>query len=92
MVRPMDRDDQYRRLVRASELVRWEYCRRAWWLQYVRGHEPANPEALARGRQFHRSHRQHLSRADLYQQLAFLSALAGVGILLIAVVLLSFGV
>lgn len=87
----MNRDDQYRRLIRASELVRWAYCRRAWWLQYVRGHEPANPEALTRGREFHRSHRRHLTRAEMYRQLALLSALAGIGILLIAGVLLSFG-
>ncbi len=77
--------DQYRRLIRASELVRWAYCRRAWWLQYVRGHEPANPEALARGREFHRTHRRRLSQADLYRQLALLALLAGVGLLALVI-------
>ncbi len=81
--------DQYRRLIRASELVRWAYCRRAWWLQYVRGHEPVNPEALARGREFHRHHRERLSRATLYRQLALLAALAGLGVLFIALALFS---
>ena len=81
--------DQYRRLIRASELVRWAYCRRAWWLQYVRGHEPANPEPLVRGQKFHQSHRRYVERADMYRQFAFLAALAGLGVLFIAIALIS---
>ncbi len=83
----MTRESEYPRFIRASELARWAYCERAWWLQYVRGHTPANREALERGRSFHRAHVRHVDRAALYGRLALLAA-AGGGLLLVLALLL----
>ncbi len=80
----MSERDQYRRLIRASELARWDFCHRAWWLQYVRGHEPANPIQLQRGKKFHAGHGRKVHEADVYHQLALWIAVAGLGLLFIA--------
>jgi len=40
----------------ASEIGRYAYCARAWWLQRVCGVAPQNRSALAAGRRRHGAH------------------------------------
>lgn len=40
----------------ASEVGRYAYCARAWWLQRVGGHAPQNVRALQVGRRRHEEH------------------------------------
>ncbi len=44
------------RIIRASELGQYAYCARAWWLQTIRGAEPANTRDLRQGEAAHRQH------------------------------------
>lgn len=44
------------RPIRASEIGEYLYCRRAWWLRHVQGHESANTEELAHGLEHHAQH------------------------------------
>ena len=54
------RDESARagRIIRASELAQYRYCARAWWLQSVKGVQPANTRDLAQGEAAHRRHGQ----------------------------------
>lgn len=45
-----------RRLIRASEIGTYVYCRRAWWLRTVAQVELAERERLERGVVAHRRH------------------------------------
>ena len=40
----------------ASEVGRYAYCARSWWLQRVGGHAPRNLQALEAGRRRHGEH------------------------------------
>jgi hypothetical protein len=42
--------------ITASEVGRYVYCARSWWLQRVVGLAPRNLAALERGQQGHESH------------------------------------
>ncbi len=64
------------RLLRASEVGRYAYCARAWWLQSVQGVAP-EPTRLAAGVE---AHARHGRRASL----AVWQARAGVGLLILA--------
>ncbi len=44
------------RVVRASEIGEYVYCRRAWWLHHVQGHASANVQELAAGTTAHAGH------------------------------------
>lgn len=46
------------RVIRASELAQYGYCRKAWWLGSVEGVAPTNTDDLARGMRVHRAHGQ----------------------------------
>lgn len=52
------------RPIRASEVGRYGYCARAWWLQYVQGHAPQNILALERGQAAHEAHGQSARAAQ----------------------------
>ncbi|NPA91335.1 MAG: hypothetical protein GXO55_07810 [Chloroflexi bacterium] len=78
-----------KRWIRASELARWAYCHRAWWLQYVRGHPPMNKEALARGQRAHESLGRGVRRAALYRVWALLLAALALILLLLMIWLLG---
>jgi len=60
------------RILRASEVGRYGYCARAWWLQYVQGYAPQNTAALERGQAAHGAHGRG---AEVAQRLAALSRL-----------------
>jgi len=47
----------------ASEVGRYIYCARAWWLQRVQGLAPENQQALHRGTQRHEAHGRALAAA-----------------------------
>ena len=47
----------------ASEVGRYIYCARAWWLQRVQGFAPENQQALHRGTQRHEAHGRALATA-----------------------------
>ena len=44
------------RVIRASEIGEYVFCRRAWWLRRVRGFRPANARELAEGAATHARH------------------------------------
>jgi hypothetical protein len=50
-------------VLRASEVGRYTYCARAWWLQRVKGCTPRNLAAMERGRERHEVHGRGLLRA-----------------------------
>ncbi len=88
----MAHEDTYPRFIRASELARWAYCQRAWWLEHVRGYTPLNREALARGRAFHDVLGRKRYRFTLYRRwawrvllMAFALALIVLGIVLLRI-------
>lgn len=43
-------------IIRASELGRYAYCERAWWLGRVKGYRSANAAAMQQGVSRHRAH------------------------------------
>ena len=44
------------RLIKASEIGEYVYCRRSWWLHQVAGWKPGRPERLAQGTALHAAH------------------------------------
>lgn len=51
------------RVVHASELSLYGFCRQAWWLGAVQGVPSAHREALAQGTAWHQEHARGLHRA-----------------------------
>lgn len=78
-------------IIRASEIGAYVYCRRAWWLKRVGGFEPEGQAGVfARGSAAHEVHGR-LVRQSKRQRRAALVLLA-VGLILLALALVSFGV
>ena len=67
---PQDRRPAQPPVISASEIGRYVYCARAWWLQRVVGHEPTNIEALERGNRSHQDLGRLVARASRYASLA----------------------
>jgi hypothetical protein len=44
------------RVIRASEVSEYLYCRRAWWLHQVRGYTSSQGQRLAEGTSAHSGH------------------------------------
>ena len=76
-------------MIRASEIGQYDFCAKAWWLHYVAGVPLANVHELQAGTQAHERHSRRVSRAGRLQQGAIL--LMVVGVILLAIVLLSSG-
>ncbi len=72
-------NEQHDRVIRASEIGRYVYCARAWWLGSVQGLPSAHEREMAAGEAAHRRHGRGV-RASLW-----LSRLA-YGVLLLAAV------
>ncbi|NLG27224.1 MAG: hypothetical protein GX557_04900 [Chloroflexi bacterium] len=68
-------------VLRASEVGRYAYCARAWWLQRVRGVEPRNAEARQRGAERHSAHGRGVQRASRMAAWALVLALIAVALL-----------
>lgn len=71
--------------VRASEIGRWAYCRRAWWLA-AQGYENRNRAELAAGIAAHERHGRRVALGLRLRLLAFLCL--GLGFALLLAVLL----
>lgn len=59
------------RIIRASELAEYHYCRRAWWLSRVVGYEVEDTTVLASGSAYHRKHGGLMRRARLARWVAY---------------------
>lgn len=65
------------RLIRASEIGEYVFCRRAWWLHRVQGLESAHRVHMQDGVAQHREHGYAVQRADTLTRAAIvLAALA----------------
>ena len=71
------------RVIRASEIGSFLYCRRAWWYQ-LQGIESQNQSDLATGTEYHHQHGRNVFLARLFR-------LFGALLLLVALVLLAVG-
>lgn len=71
-------------MLRASDVGRYGYCARAWWLERVAGEMPRNQEALDRGRERHRAHGRLVGAAGRQMRLVrlLLWLLAGLALTL----------
>lgn len=58
------------RIVRASEIGEYVFCRRAWWLHRILGLEAANRAQMEAGTAQHAAHGRAVHRADVWQTAA----------------------
>ena len=72
----------------ASEVGRYMYCARSWWLRRVIGCVPENQEALRKGVVRHHEHGHGVEVAQ--QQMIWVRRLVVLAVLLVGVLLLSF--
>lgn len=69
----------------ASEVGRYAYCARSWWLQRVGGHPPQNVRALEAGRRRHGEHGRRVrvgARQTVWARRLALAAVALAAVLL----------
>ncbi|WP_029214986.1 hypothetical protein [Kallotenue papyrolyticum] len=72
-----------RRLIRASEIGEYVYCRRAWWLRVVCGQQPADQARRAQGQALHLRHGRQVWLAQILAALGLVLALLGIGVLVL---------
>ncbi len=70
------------RLIRASEIGEYVYCRRAWWLHHVQGYTPTGRERRERGTALHVRHAWRVRMSGVL-------AAIGLALLLLAVVMFA---
>lgn len=58
------------RLIRASEIGEYAFCRRAWWLHHVQGLASASRALMEDGVAQHREHGRAVQRADVLTRAA----------------------
>lgn len=63
------------RVIRASEIGTYLFCRRAWWYR-LQGLTPENEAELAAGSSYHRGHGQRVLTAALLKLVGWLLILA----------------
>ena len=68
------------RVIEASEIVEYVYCRRNWWLRRMVGHEPHNVRQLADGEAFHQHHRSTVEKAFRARQVALVLIFLAMGL------------
>ena len=69
------------RVVRASEIGEYVFCRRAWWLHHVQGHASANVQELAAGTAAHTGHGRLVWLSSALLTLAALLVVAAILVL-----------
>lgn len=67
------------KVVKASEIGEYIYCRRAWWLRRSAGYEPANVKERAAGIVYHEQHGNNVRSADRVRRLALFLIFLAVG-------------
>ncbi|MBN1956539.1 MAG: hypothetical protein JW900_16030 [Anaerolineae bacterium] len=60
------------RIIRASEVGRYAFCARAWWLGSVEGRPSANWREMAAGETAHRRHGQRVQASVRLARWAYL--------------------
>ena len=70
-------DEDERPIIRASDVGRYVFCRRAWWYDR-QGYAPANIEELRRGSRLHWRHGLLVRGAQALALLAVLLLIGGV--------------
>lgn len=68
------------KIIRASEIAEYLYCRRAWWLSQVAGYEIEESESMARGSAYHRRHGGLVWRARAARWVAYLLVFLAVAV------------
>lgn len=68
------------RVIRASEIAEYLYCRRAWWLSHVMGYDVRDNKALEMGSAYHRQHGALVWRARAARWLAMMLVFLAVAI------------
>jgi len=68
------------KIIRASEIGSYLYCRRAWWYRH-NGQEPANQAEMNAGTELHRQHGRSVLAASLQRGLAWILLLAALTLL-----------
>ncbi|MBI4769661.1 MAG: Dna2/Cas4 domain-containing protein [Chloroflexi bacterium] len=68
------------RIIRASEIGEYVYCKRAWWLR-AQGYQPANVRELAAGTTLHERHGRAVIASGCLRSLAYLLLLAALALL-----------
>jgi hypothetical protein len=66
------------RIIRASEIGEYLYCRRAWWLRHVQGYTSANVQVMAEGTEAHAGHGRLVGLAGALRTLAMLLFIAAI--------------
>lgn len=79
-----------RRVIRASEIGAYRYCKRNWWYRR-QGVEPSNRAALERGVGFHHRHGRAVLTARLLRAAGWVLLLAALTMLTVAAVLWLWG-
>lgn len=75
-------------IVCASEIGRYEYCARSWWLERVQGYAPDNIEDLQTGELAHIAHGATVIKYRFVQGLAYvILLLAGLTALVLLILL-----
>jgi len=69
--------ERVERLIRASEVAQYVFCRRAWWLAAVQGLSSANVRELEAGELGHARHGRRVSLARRLRVAAYLMLLLG---------------
>lgn len=59
------------KIIRASEIAEYLFCRRAWWLSHVAHYEIEESEALEAGSAYHRQHGRLVWRARVGRWTAY---------------------
>lgn len=75
--------------ISASEVGRYVYCARAWWLQRVMGHAPQNRAALERGERRHDAHGRLVVGASRQAEWARWLLIVALALLAAAIYILS---
>jgi hypothetical protein len=70
------------RVIRASEIAEYVFCRRAWWLHHVQGLAPANVQELAAGTSAHAGHGRLVWVVSALRTLAILLVVAALGLII----------
>lgn len=74
------------RIIRASEIGEYLYCRRAWWLHHVEGIGSANGLVMAEGTEAHAGHGRLVGAAAALRWTALLLFGAALLVFVIALV------